>query len=169
MSQGATRMAVRRLVSIGALRLRERNKEGHVVEVRLPHEIAALRKAAKVSREGVEGLDVEKADFLQTRGLRNAIHERERGRCFYCLKRLNDRMRALDHVVAQSRGGGNSYRNLVSCCLECNSEKGEKGAEELLRTLYRDRRLTATDLAGRLRALKLLAVGRLRPMLPTAK
>ena len=169
MSDGATRMAIRRLVSSGTVRLLQRCKEGHTVEVRLPDEIGAVRKAVKASREKVDKLNIEKADFLGTRVLRTAIHSRERGKCFYCLKRLNDRMRALDHVVAQSRNGGNSYRNLVSCCLECNSEKGEKPAEDLLRKLYRERRLTAADVAGRLRALKLLAGGKLRPVVPTSR
>jgi hypothetical protein len=168
MSGGATRMAVRRLVSGGALRLLERSKEGHTVEVRLPDEIGALCKAVRLSKEKAAKLDIEKADFLGTRALRKAIHARERGRCFYCVRRMNDRMRALDHVEAASRGGGNSYRNLVSCCLECNSEKGEKSAGDLLRILYRERRLTAAALAARLRALKALAAGKLRPVLPAS-
>jgi len=168
MSGGATRMAIRRLVSSGTVRLLERSKEGHTVEVRLPDEIGALRKAARLSQEKAAKLDLEKADFLGTRILRKAIHARDGGICFYCLKRLNDRMRALDHVLAQSRGGGNSYRNLVSCCLECNSAKGEKSAGDLLRSLYRERRLTAADVAVRLRALKALAAGKLRPVLPVA-
>jgi 5-methylcytosine-specific restriction endonuclease McrA len=142
------------------------DKEGHTVEVRLPDEIGALRRATRLSREKAARLDVEKADFLGTRVLRKAIHARERGICIYCLKRLNDRMRALDHVLAQSRGGGNSYRNLVSCCLECNSAKGEKSAADLLRSLYRERRLTAVEVAARLRTLKSLAAGKLRPVFP---
>jgi len=168
MSGGATRMAIRRLESRGTLRLLERSKEGHKVEVRLPEEIGALRRAVKLSRERAAKLDLERADFLAARPLRKSIHVWERGRCFYCLKRMNDRMRALDHVLAQSRGGGNSYRNLVSCCLECNSEKGEKPAEDLLRNLYRERRLTAAEVAARLRALKALGAGKLRPVLPVA-
>ena len=59
--------------------------------------------------------------------------------------------------------GRNCYRNLVSSCLECNSRKGEKAAEDFLRWLYRERRLTAAELTGRVRALKALAGGRLRP------
>src|SRR5689334_13807305 len=69
MSDGATRMAVRRLVSNGTLRLLHRSKEGHTVEVRLPDEIGALRKAVRLSREKAKRLDLEKADFLGTRVL----------------------------------------------------------------------------------------------------
>src|SRR5690349_2874164 len=42
-STGCVRLAVRRLVDKGALRLVERTKAGHVVEVRLPEEIRAVR------------------------------------------------------------------------------------------------------------------------------
>ena len=93
------------------------------------------------------------------------IHLREGGRCFYCLCRLATNARCLDHVVPLSRSGCNSYRNLVSSCLECNSRKGETRAEDFLRWLYRERRLTPAELGERLRALKALAAGRLRPAL----
>jgi hypothetical protein len=62
--------------------------------------------------------------------------------------------------------GSNSYRNLVSSCVECNSQKGEKPADDFLRRLYRDRHLTAAELAARLRAIDALAAGKLRPPLP---
>src|SRR5260370_1230240 len=64
------------------------------------------------------------------------------------------------------RLGRNPYRNLVSSCMECNAQKGEKPADDFLRRLYRERRLTATELAARLRALDALASGKLRPSLP---
>jgi hypothetical protein len=60
---------------------------------------------------------------------------------------------------------GNSYRNLVSCCLECNSRKRDRPVRDFLRTLYRQGRLTPAELDGRLRALKDLAAGKLRPSL----
>jgi hypothetical protein len=80
-------------------------------------------------------------DFLQVSSRREAIHARERGQCFYCLRRFVARGRVLDHVVPRARGGSNSYRNLVSSCVECNTQKGETAAEDFLRTLYRLRRL----------------------------
>jgi 5-methylcytosine-specific restriction endonuclease McrA len=67
--------------------------------------------------------------------------------------------------VPRAELGQNSYRNLVSCCLDCNSQKGERSAEEFVRWLYRERRLSAVDLSGRLRALDDLAAGKLLPPL----
>src|SRR5467141_2366636 len=46
LSTGPVRAAVRRLVAQGALRLVQRSKTGHVVEVRLPDEIRAVRLEA---------------------------------------------------------------------------------------------------------------------------
>ncbi|HEX2714370.1 MAG TPA: HNH endonuclease, partial [Candidatus Acidoferrales bacterium] len=84
------------------------------------------------------------------------------------LRRLTPPMKCLDHVVPCLRSGNNSYRNLVSCCLECNSQKGQCRADDFLRSLFRQRKLTDRELAGRLRALDALAAGKLPPPLPSA-
>ncbi len=168
LSTNPARWAVRRLIAHGALRLVERGKAGHVVEVRLPDEIRACRPrriARRAARPLPRGIDFE-LDFLKTRALRHAIHVRERGRCFYCLRRLTPLIRCLDHVVPRVSFGSNSYRNLVSCCLQCNSQKRDRSAGDFLRWLYRERRLTAVELAARLRALDALASGKLPPPLP---
>jgi 5-methylcytosine-specific restriction endonuclease McrA len=163
-----TREAVRRLAAQGALRLVERSKAGHVAEVRLPEEIRGVRAHAKRERKAAEQRSangIEEVDFLKTLELRRAIHARERGKCFYCLRRVAARLECIDHVVPRAKVRCNSYRNLVSSCMECNSQKGERPAEEFLRWLFRERRLTAAELRGRFRALELLASGKLRPEL----
>ncbi len=166
---GAARPAVRRLLDHGALRLVERTKAGHVVEVRLPHEIPALRrdllKAHKPAPHS-PAANLEELDFWKTPALRQAIHARERGRCFYCLRPTNPRNQCIDHVVPRVAAGRNSYRNLVSSCLECNSLKCDRSAADFLCWLYREHRLTDKQLTARLRALDALASGKLRPPLP---
>jgi 5-methylcytosine-specific restriction endonuclease McrA len=67
--------------------------------------------------------------------------------------------------VPRVRFGRNSYRNLVSCCSECNARKNDRPAPDFLRTLYRLGRLTPAELDGRLDALKDLAAGKLRPQI----
>jgi hypothetical protein len=177
LSIGAARQAVRRLDELGALRVLKRSKTGHLAEMRLPEKIRALRlgkygasMAVGMGTTGAAGeppaATLEAADFLKTWALRKAIHDRERGACFYCLRRTPAHVHGLDHVVPRVRFGRNSYRNLVSCCLECNSRKGDRPARDFLRTLYRLGRLTPAELDGRLRALKDLAAGKLRPSLP---
>src|SRR2546427_244918 len=172
LSIGPVRQAVRRLDELGALRVLERSKTGHLVEMRLPEKIRAIRPG----RNGASGATgaageppastLETTDFLKTWALRKAIHDRERGACFYCLRRTPAHVQCLDHVVPRVRLGRNSYRNLVSCCIECNTRKGDRPVPDFLRTLYRQGRLTPAELDGRLRALKDLAAGKLRPLLP---
>lgn len=203
---GPVRNSIRWLASNGVLRLIERSKTGHVVELFLPHEIRAVSSprsnaptptarprpshaplgppiglrsaldgsaAARLKRAGVNPstLNIDELDFLRTRALRKSIHARENGRCFYCLRRVTGRMHCLDHVRPRAHMGPrtqiqiNSYRNLVSTCLECNARKGEMPAKDFLRWLYREQRLTPAEFAARLRALQALAAGRLRPAL----
>jgi HNH endonuclease len=162
------RRVVRSLIAKGALCLVERARAGHLVDVRLPEEIRSVRAgqmAAGADARPVSPASLEEADFLQTRELREAIHRRESGRCFYCSRRLSPKTRCLDHVVPQVRMSGNSYRNLVSSCADCNSLKKDRRAEDFLRWLYREGRLSAGELTGRLRALGWLASGKLRPAL----
>jgi hypothetical protein len=163
LSDFASRTAVRSLIAKGALRLEERSKAGHVVQVRLPEEIRSVQ-AGQIAAGGAGSL--EKVDFLETPELREAIHRREGGRCFYCLRRLRRARRCLDHVVPRVRGGRNGYRNLVSSCGECNSQKREWRAEDFLRWLCREGQLSGEELRGRFGALARLAAGKLRPALP---
>ena len=167
LSEWSTRQAVRSLGAKGALRLLDRSQAGHVAEVFLPEEIRDVPHIAPVPVLGHRCSDenLQELNFLKMNSRREAIHERERGRCFYCLGRFVGRRRVLDHVVPVVRGGSNSYCNLVSCCAECNSRKGEMAAEDFLRNLSRQRRLTSTELEDRLRALDALAAGQLRPVL----
>jgi len=164
----SARESVRRLIELGALNLVERTTEGHVVEVRLHEEIRPARPDTIVGANGSSGdgpqpANWEEANFLQDKALRQAIHARERGRCFYCLGRTNARTQCLDHVVPRALLGRNSYRNLVSCCQDCNARKGARQAGDFLCELYRERRLTSSQLTGRLRGLEALASGKLRP------
>jgi hypothetical protein len=173
LSANPVRKAVRRLVAHDALRMVQRSKTGHLVEVRLPDEIPAAglnRIAPRAAKEESTGtrapVNLEGVDFMQNKPLRNSIHAREREQCFYCLRHTPPSVQCLDHVVPKARSGPNSYRNLVSSCMECNTQKGESAAADFLRRLYRERRLTAAELAARLRALDALASGKLRPSLP---
>lgn len=171
LSPGAVRTAVRRLAVRGALRLLQRAKVGHLVEVRSPREIRSSRvhDISPVARDYRPVAELRDADFTRARVFRESIHYRERGLCFYCLRRVSRLRRCLDHVVPLARGGGNSYRNLVSCCTECNSRKSEMAAKDFLRRLYRDERLSGSEFAGRLRAVDALAADKLRPVLPTVQ
>jgi len=162
------REAVRRLIGHRVLRLLQRSKEGHVVEVRIPNEVGAARPRQSVRRllSRTRASDFDDLDWLRHQALRRAIHVREGGRCFYCLSRLTPATRCLDHVVPRAEFGDNSCRNLVSCCHGCNSKKKDIPATDFLRWLHRERRLTDLELAARFRSLDALTAGKLRPRVP---
>jgi 5-methylcytosine-specific restriction endonuclease McrA len=168
LSTPSVREAVRRLIGHRVLRLVQRNRVGHVVEVRIPNEVRAARprQIARRAASRTRAFDLDNLDFLKSPGLRRAIHAREGGRCFYCLSRVTPATRCLDHVVPLAKLGKNSWRNLVSCCHGCNFKKNDLPAADFLRWLHRERRLTDVELAARFRALDALAAGKLRPRLP---
>lgn len=164
LSREPVRNAVRRLADLGLLQIVERDYTGYLVEVRLPSEVRPAR-ARRASRRGKlpDGSELEAMDFFRTDSLRPAVHAREGGFCFYCLRRTSNAARSLDHVVPLARSGSNSYRNLVSSCMDCNIRKREMPAEDFLRQLFREGRLSQRDLTARLQALRDLAAGKLRP------
>ena len=172
LSLGSVRDAVRRLLGHGVLRLMQRSRKGHVVEVRIPNEVHAARPSRTPRREVTanrsRAFDGGNLNFAKTPELRGTIHAREGGRCFYCLSRVTRATRSLDHVTPLAKCGDNSWRNLVSCCHGCNFRKSALPAADFLRWLHRERRLSDIELAARFRALDALAAGKLRPRLPAA-
>jgi 5-methylcytosine-specific restriction endonuclease McrA len=59
---------------------------------------------------------------------RRNILERDRQTCQYCNHR-GDQL-TLDHVIPRSRGGGESWENLVAACVRCNVKKGSRTPKE---------------------------------------
>lgn len=60
---------------------------------------------------------------------REAILRREGFKCIYC---GNKKKLTLDHIIPRSRGGGNTWTNLVAACHDCNVRKGDKKLENFL-------------------------------------
>jgi 5-methylcytosine-specific restriction endonuclease McrA len=68
---------------------------------------------------------------------RNSIFERDQNVCQYCAKRLPKAQLTIDHVVPQSRGGDDSWQNLVLACLKCNVKKANRTPDEARMPLIR--------------------------------
>jgi 5-methylcytosine-specific restriction endonuclease McrA len=66
----------------------------------------------------------------EVRFSRRNIFERDDHTCQYCGKKFCKQDLTLDHVVPQSRGGGNTWENLVLACVPCNVRKGSRTPEE---------------------------------------
>lgn len=59
---------------------------------------------------------------------RRNILERDRHTCQYC-KYKGDQL-TLDHIIPRSRGGADSWENLVAACVNCNIKKGNRTPKE---------------------------------------
>ncbi|ACB49759.1 hypothetical protein cce_0408 [Crocosphaera subtropica ATCC 51142] len=59
---------------------------------------------------------------------RRNILERDRHTCQYC--RYKGEQLTLDHVIPRSRGGGETWENLVTACVRCNVKKGNRTPKE---------------------------------------
>ena len=57
---------------------------------------------------------------------------RDRFSCQYCGSKED---LTFDHLVPRSRGGQDSWENLVACCLRCNNVKGDRTPGEMGWTL----------------------------------
>ena len=60
----------------------------------------------------------------EVRLTRRNIHARDSFRCHYCGQRFTTRDLTVDHIVPRSQGGRDTWDNLVSACVPCNSRKG---------------------------------------------
>tara|TARA_R100000008_G_C3523451_1_gene135273 strand:- start:145 stop:669 length:525 start_codon:yes stop_codon:yes gene_type:complete len=49
---------------------------------------------------------------------------RDGNQCQYCAKKFSTSELTLDHVIPKSRGGRNTWENLVVACKKCNQKKG---------------------------------------------
>ena len=61
---------------------------------------------------------------------RKSIFLRDRYSCQYCHAVLMPKQLTLDHVNPRSRGGGNTWENMVSCCYPCNNRKADRTPQE---------------------------------------
>lgn len=59
---------------------------------------------------------------------RRNILERDRHTCQYCHYR--GEQLTLDHVIPRSRGGGDTWENMVAACVRCNVKKGSRTPKE---------------------------------------
>lgn len=82
------------------------------------------------------------------RATRRAILTRDSSRCCYC----GAHAATIDHVFPRSRGGLDTWDNLVAACYACNQRKANKTPEEAgMRMLWPARRVDL-GVAARVRA-----------------
>lgn len=58
---------------------------------------------------------------------RRGVLRRDGQRCAYCAGTAT----TIDHVLPRSRGGADTWENLVACCLTCNNLKSDRTPSEM--------------------------------------
>jgi 5-methylcytosine-specific restriction endonuclease McrA len=58
---------------------------------------------------------------------RRGVLRRDASRCAYCAAPAS----TIDHIMPRSRGGKDTWENLVACCLKCNNIKGDRTPGEM--------------------------------------
>jgi 5-methylcytosine-specific restriction endonuclease McrA len=70
---------------------------------------------------------------------RDNVFKRDGYCCVYCGSD-NRKTLTLDHVIPQSKGGKDTFENLVTACRKCNSEKSDLTLEEFGKQIPQPRR-----------------------------
>jgi 5-methylcytosine-specific restriction endonuclease McrA len=61
---------------------------------------------------------------------RRNLFARDRNTCQYCGRGFPTSELSIDHVTPRSRGGGDTWENLVCACVKCNARKGGRTPDE---------------------------------------
>ena len=62
---------------------------------------------------------------------RKNVLQRDDYTCQYCGLKAHKSKLTMDHIIPKSKGGTNAWTNVVTCCKECNSKKGDKLLSQL--------------------------------------
>ena len=132
----STRVGLQGLEKKGViLKVGEPDREGTPYKLLLPEEIPDCHKAMKksVGSSEIKAVDERKElDFYNVPENRLRIFERDEFLCHYCKKQLTRFTATLDHLQPISKGGDNSFDNLVTACLHCNSRRGNRPVMDLI-------------------------------------
>lgn len=61
------------------------------------------------------------------------IDKHNESKCLYCESKLSHENATADHIIPISNGGNNTQVNLIVCCNDCNSERGNTEFKEFLK------------------------------------
>lgn len=87
-------------------------------------------KAAIVSAKVIRLIEYIKIPFSKinlVKPSRSLIYKRDGHKCQYC---GSTRRLTIDHVIPRSRGGGDTWENMVVACSICNTKKGNTLLEQ---------------------------------------
>lgn len=61
---------------------------------------------------------------------RHNLFVRDHYRCQYCGRQLPTNRLTYDHVIPVAKGGGKNWENIVTSCVDCNRQKGDRTPDE---------------------------------------
>jgi hypothetical protein len=67
---------------------------------------------------------------IESKPAKGDIYKRDQGMCAYCGKKIKVGESTIDHVFPKSRGGKNTWLNLVLSCQKCNTKKADRTPAE---------------------------------------
>ncbi|MGR3221096.1 MAG: HNH endonuclease [Candidatus Anammoxibacter sp.] len=110
------------------------NRDGTLYKVSIPDEISLCKKLMQESSaEEIVAIETNnELDFYNIAENRIKVFERDSYKCHYCDKQLTRFSATLDHIQPVSKDGDNSFENLVTACLHCNSERGNKAVMDFI-------------------------------------
>lgn len=127
-SYATVQLALEGLERKGAiLKAGDTNRDGTLYKICLPEEIEICRDSMKqAAMPEPEVVALRELDFYNVAENRLKVFERDGFQCAYCKKQLTRFSATVDHLQPVSRGGDNSFTNLVTACLHCNSRRGNR-------------------------------------------
>ena len=81
--------------------------------------VIKLRKYVKI-KQHLKGVKYSRKNILA----------RDKMVCQYCGIKCSSKTATLDHVMPKSRGGKNSWENIVTSCADCNNKKDNRTPKE---------------------------------------
>lgn len=116
------------------LKAGDTTREGTLYKIHLPEEISFCQELMKNVQEAkLQPINQKnELDYYNIGENRLKIFERDEYKCRYCAKQLTRFTATLDHVQPVSRGGDNSYDNLATSCLHCNSQRGNRPVMDII-------------------------------------
>lgn len=58
------------------------------------------------------------------------VYARDGYKCLYCAEKFSMSNLTYDHVVPRAQGGKTEWKNIATCCVNCNSRKGCRTPEQ---------------------------------------
>ena len=103
-------------------------------KINLPDEIQSCIEREKaqetVAKQPVD--EHKEIDYYNIAENRLKVFERDGFKCHYCNKQLTRFSATLDHIQPVSKGGDNSFENLTTSCLHCNSQRGNRPVMDII-------------------------------------